>query len=116
MFLRNLRVTLIAAITVPVVLAATVLLLSVLGMSFNIMTLGGMAAAVGLIIDDAIVMVEHVMRRMRARRGPLPQPRLDGGGRVHPAAGGIVGLDDHHLRAAGVSHRRDGGLLQGRSR
>jgi CzcA family heavy metal efflux pump len=69
MFLRNLRVTLIAAITVPVVLAATVLLLSVLGMSFNIMTLGGMAAAVGLIIDDAIVMVEHVMRRMRSGEG-----------------------------------------------
>ncbi|MCX7429238.1 MAG: efflux RND transporter permease subunit, partial [Planctomycetia bacterium] len=69
MFLGNLRVTLIAAITVPVVLAATVLLLSVLGMSFNIMTLGGMAAAVGLIIDDAIVMVEHVMRRMRTGEG-----------------------------------------------
>ncbi len=68
-FLDNLRITLIAAVTVPVVLAATVLLLSVLGMSFNIMTLGGMAAAVGLIIDDAIVMVEHVMRRMRSGEG-----------------------------------------------
>ncbi len=65
LFLRNWRVTLIAAFTVPMVLAATVLLLSVLGMSFNIMTLGGMAAAVGLIIDDAIVMIEHVVRRLR---------------------------------------------------
>ena len=69
LFLRNLRVTFIAAITVPMVLAATVLLLSVLGMSFNIMTLGGMAAAVGLIIDDAIVMIEHVIRRVRGMRG-----------------------------------------------
>ncbi|MHB1035259.1 MAG: efflux RND transporter permease subunit [Pirellulales bacterium] len=68
-FLGNLRVTLIAAVTVPVVLAATVLLLSILGMSFNIMTLGGMAAAVGLIVDDAIVMVEHVMRRLRTGQG-----------------------------------------------
>src|SRR5690348_1048691 len=64
-FLRNLKVTLIAAHVVPGVLAATVLLLYVFHMSFNIMTLGGLAAAVGLIIDDAIVMVEHIMRRLR---------------------------------------------------
>jgi CzcA family heavy metal efflux pump len=64
-FLRNLKITLIAAVVVPAVLAATVVLLYVLGMSFNIMTLGGMAAAVGLIIDDAIVMIEHIVRRLR---------------------------------------------------
>lgn len=64
-FLRNWRVTVIAACAVPAVLAATILLLYVLKMSFNIMTLGGMAAAVGLIIDDAIVMVEHIVRRLR---------------------------------------------------
>ncbi len=63
-FLRNTRVILIALIVVPAVLAITVLLLSVLGMSFNMMTLGGMAAAVGLIIDDIIVMLEHIMRRV----------------------------------------------------
>ncbi|TLY72747.1 MAG: efflux RND transporter permease subunit, partial [Gammaproteobacteria bacterium] len=66
LFLRNGKVTLIAILTVPTALAATILLLKVLHGSFNIMTLGGMAAAVGLIIDDAIVMVEHVIRRMRA--------------------------------------------------
>jgi CzcA family heavy metal efflux pump len=65
LFLRNLKITLIALISVPSVLAATVLLLYVLHMSFNMMTLGGMAAAVGLIIDDTIVMVEHIIRRMR---------------------------------------------------
>ena len=70
LFLRNLKVTAIAIITVPAVLAITVLLLHCLGMSFNIMTLGGMAAAVGLIIDDAIVMVEHIIRRMRGGHGP----------------------------------------------
>ncbi|HEY5892302.1 MAG TPA: efflux RND transporter permease subunit [Chthoniobacterales bacterium] len=64
-FLRNWKVTLIAALAVPAVLAATILLLAVLKMSFNIMTLGGMAAAVGLIIDDAIVMIEHIVRRTR---------------------------------------------------
>ncbi len=65
LFLRNLRMTLIAAMVVPCVLGATILLLYVLHMSFNIMTLGGMAAAVGLIIDDMIVMEEQIVRRLR---------------------------------------------------
>jgi CzcA family heavy metal efflux pump len=69
LFLRNFKVTLIALIVVPTVLAATVLLLMVLGMGFNIMTLGGMAAAVGLIIDDAMVMTEHIVRRLRGGAG-----------------------------------------------
>lgn len=68
-FLRNTRVILVAIITVPAVLAITVLLLRMLGMGFNMMTLGGMAAAVGLIIDDVIVMLEHIMRRLREGSG-----------------------------------------------
>jgi CzcA family heavy metal efflux pump len=63
-FLRNWRVTLAAVIAVPTVLAATTLVLKLLDQSFNIMTLGGMAAAIGLIIDDAIVMIEHIERRL----------------------------------------------------
>ena len=77
LFLRNLKMTLIAAMTVPMVLMTTVLLLSVLNMSFNIMTLGGMAASVGLIVDDAIVMVEHLTRRLRDRTGDYRQVALD---------------------------------------
>ena len=69
LFLRNGKVTLIAVACVPAVLTATVLLLKMIHSSFNIMTLGGMAAAVGLIIDDAIVMVEHVIRRLRGHSG-----------------------------------------------
>ncbi|MDR5757131.1 efflux RND transporter permease subunit [Caballeronia sp. LZ035] len=64
-FLRNWKITVIAVALVPVVMAATILLLDCFGMGFNIMTLGGMAAAVGLVIDDAIVMIEHIVRRMR---------------------------------------------------
>src|SRR5262249_31106619 len=63
-FLRNWKVTLAAVVAVPAVLAATTLVLDLLGQSFNIMTLGGMAAAIGLIIDDAIVMIEHIERRI----------------------------------------------------
>ena len=68
-FLRNWKTTLMAALVVPAALATTVLLLYVLKMSFNIMTLGGMAAAVGLIIDDAIVMIEHIIRRVSEKGG-----------------------------------------------
>ncbi|MCC6543596.1 MAG: efflux RND transporter permease subunit [Nitrospirae bacterium] len=72
-FLRNLRITLIIAVVLPSVLAATVLLLHALNMSFNIMTLGGMAAAVGLIVDDGVVMVEYIMRRMsEGEKGEKP--------------------------------------------
>src|SRR5439155_643199 len=75
-FLRDWKVTLIAILTVPAVLAATIVLLYVLKMSFNIMTLGGMAAAVGLIVDDAIVMVEHIVRRVRGMREGDPRSRV----------------------------------------
>ncbi|HEY1415031.1 MAG TPA: efflux RND transporter permease subunit, partial [Caulobacteraceae bacterium] len=68
-FLRDWRVTLAAVIAVPTVLAATTLVLELLGQSFNIMTLGGMAAAIGLIIDDAIVMIEHIERRIAVSAG-----------------------------------------------
>jgi multidrug efflux pump subunit AcrB len=67
LFLRNFRMTLIAVLAVPIVLAVTVLLLYALGQTFNIMTLGGMAAAIGLIIDDAIVISEHIVRRLHAQ-------------------------------------------------
>ncbi|MDE2473970.1 MAG: efflux RND transporter permease subunit, partial [Alphaproteobacteria bacterium] len=68
-FLRNIRVTAIMLIIVPAVLAVTVLVLFAAGMTFNIMTLGGMAAAIGLIIDDAIVMVEQIERRLAGTTG-----------------------------------------------
>jgi multidrug efflux pump subunit AcrB len=73
LFLRNWKITLFAAIAVPSVLCATVLLLYVFKMSFDIMTLGGLAAAVGLIIDDTIVMAEHIVRRVRERKAKAPQ-------------------------------------------
>jgi multidrug efflux pump subunit AcrB len=62
-FLRDWRMTLVAMMVVPLSVLVTVLLFAALGMSFNIMTLGGIAAAIGLLIDDAIVMIEHIARR-----------------------------------------------------
>ncbi len=63
MFLRNGRITLLAITIVPAALAASVLALSMFGLSFNIMTLGGLAASVGLVIDDVIVMIEFIAHR-----------------------------------------------------
>ena len=83
LFLRSIRVTLIAVIVVPATLATTMLVLSMLGMSFNIMTLGGIAAAVGLLIDDVIVMVEHIARRAGVAVG---EGGVTGDAAVLPAA------------------------------
>ncbi|GAN79650.1 efflux RND transporter permease subunit [Acidocella aminolytica] len=63
LFLRNWRITLLAITIVPAALAASVLVLSMFGLSFNIMTLGGLAASVGLVIDDVIVMIEFIAHR-----------------------------------------------------
>ncbi|HQU03985.1 MAG TPA: efflux RND transporter permease subunit, partial [Acidocella sp.] len=73
LFLRNWRATLVAILVVPMSMFITVLLLYALGMSFNIMTLGGLAAAVGLLIDDVIVMIEQIARRAGAPDVLLPQ-------------------------------------------
>ncbi len=62
-FLRNWRLAAVAMAIVPLAVLITVLVLRALGMTFNIMTLGGIAAAIGLLIDDAIVMIEHIARR-----------------------------------------------------
>jgi len=62
-FLRNWRVTLVAVMVVPLSVLITVLVLSLFGMTLNIMTLGGIAAVIGLLIDDVIVMIEHIARR-----------------------------------------------------
>jgi CzcA family heavy metal efflux pump len=64
-FLRNWGATLIAAAVIPVTVLLTLLSLRIMGLGFNLMTLGGIAAAIGLIIDDAIVMVEAIYTRLQ---------------------------------------------------
>ncbi|HZY64056.1 MAG TPA: efflux RND transporter permease subunit [Edaphobacter sp.] len=61
LFLGDWTSSLVAALVIPVTLAITSLLLWLLGESFNLMTLGGLAAAIGLVIDDAIVVVENIV-------------------------------------------------------
>ncbi len=61
LFLRDWRSSLIAGLVIPVTVSVTVLMLWLIGESFNLMTLGGLAAAIGLVIDDPIVMVENIV-------------------------------------------------------
>lgn len=76
-FLRSWRLTLLTALMLPAVLAAACLALMILGLGFNMMTLGGMAAAVGLVIDDAVVVLEHMVRRMQEERNTKTSTLLD---------------------------------------
>ena len=65
LFLRSLRAGLIAALVVPLTLAMSLLVAAAAGQSLNLMSLGGLAVAIGLVIDDAIVVIEAIGRRLQ---------------------------------------------------
>ena len=73
-FLLSARTTLISLTAIPLSLAATVLIFHYLGLSINVMTLGGIAIAMGELVDDAVVDVENTLRRLKQNR-TLAQPR-----------------------------------------
>jgi CzcA family heavy metal efflux pump len=71
LFLRDWGTSLVAALVIPVTVFVTFIILKLLGESFNLMTLGGLAAAVGLVIDDAIVVVENIAMHRAAGQGSI---------------------------------------------
>jgi multidrug efflux pump subunit AcrB len=71
LFLRDWGSSLVAGLVIPITLLVTFIALKALGESFNLMTLGGLAAAVGLVIDDAIVVVENIVLHRDAGEGRL---------------------------------------------
>jgi len=64
-FLRHGRITAISAASIPLTLAITVFVMRMIGQTFNLMTLGAMAIAIGLVIDDAVVITENIARHLR---------------------------------------------------
>lgn len=69
LFLRSWRASLVVMLTIPVTVAFSILLCHLAGISINVMSLGAMAASVGLIIDDAIVIIEQIYREHEERPG-----------------------------------------------
>lgn len=77
-FLRDFRAALIAFTAIPLSLLAAVGVLDHMGLTLNTMTLGGFAVALGVLVDDAIIGIENILRRLRENKLlPQPKPRLE---------------------------------------
>ncbi len=78
LFLRDLRAALIAFAAIPLSLLAAVAVIDKMGFTLNTMTLGGFAVALGVLVDDAIIGIENILRRLRENATtPAPRARLD---------------------------------------
>ncbi len=67
-FMRNIRTVLISFVSIPLSLMAAIMVLDRMGVSINTMTLGGLAVALGVVVDDAVIDVENIVHRLRERR------------------------------------------------
>ena len=76
LFLRNLRSTLVIAIVIPISIVSTFILVHFAGLTMNLMTLGGIALAVGMLVDNAIVVLENIFRLREEGHSPLEAARL----------------------------------------
>ncbi len=69
-FLKNARTTIVAAVVIPIATLIAIVFMKLFNMSFNLMTLGGLAACIGVVIDDAIVMVENIVVHLSMGQSP----------------------------------------------
>lgn len=90
LFLKNWGSVLTAIVVIPVSVLATLVVMLAAKLTFNLMTLGGIAAAIGLIIDDAIVVVEAIYARIARGESRLPAIRTAMGEIIHPLIGSTL--------------------------
>ncbi|HEX3986467.1 MAG TPA: efflux RND transporter permease subunit [Acidobacteriaceae bacterium] len=90
LFLRDWSASLVAGLVIPVTITVTFIALWALGQSFNLMTLGGLAAAVGLVIDDAIVVVENIALHREAGEDRIEAVRKALREIAHPLIGSTI--------------------------
>ena len=108
LFLGSWRSTLIVCISIPLSILTSLCLLSLLGQTINVMTLGGLALAVGILVDDATVEIENTHRNI-AMRKPLVRAVLDGASQI--AVPTFVATLSHlHRLRAGAAADRNGAI------
>ena len=110
LFLRDWGTSIVAGMVIPVTVLITFIALKLLGESFNLMTLGGLAAAVGLVIDDAIVVVENIVLHRDAGQGRLEAIRSA----LQEITTPLIGLNDYShccLPSAHFDYRRHWNLF-----
>jgi len=96
LFLGSLRRTLIIGSAIPIAVLVTFVLMAAFGLTFNIMTLGGLALGIGMLVDNTIVMLENLYRHQR--RGESPEQAADGASRE--VTGAIVAATSTNLATA----------------
>ena len=102
LFLQNIRATLIPTIAVPVVLLGTFGLMAALGFTINTLSMFGLVLAIGLLVDDAIVVVENVERIMREEGLPPLEATRKAMGQISGALVGVAMVLSRGVRAGGV--------------
>ncbi len=103
LFLGSLRTVLVPLVAIPVSLIGAVFLMQVFGFTLNLLTLLAIVLSVGLVVDDAIVVVENVERHIREGKTPLEAALVGARELVGPDH-----RDDHHARGGVRAHRLSG--------